>query len=199
NVFVNETEYMYPQNTTNEWKCANNMLRDLHNLVFGGAEVVMPIIHVCKQLGESSSYTSNTDGYAIMRCNLPQQYGLAPGEPGNEGMISYGSFGENAWNYNAYRLLGDNLPVGAIRVGGEPTLATNGIGVAAYMAGGKLKLFIVNRNAGVAAVTVSLGTTKTMTGKHYDLSHAGDALASKGGSTITFVLPAYSGQCWSEV
>ncbi|EPY5184668.1 TPA: hypothetical protein L9L06_001590, partial [Klebsiella pneumoniae] len=157
------------------------------------------IIHVCKQLGESSSYTSNTDGYAIMRCNLPQQYGLAPGEPGNEGMISYGSFGENAWNYNAYRLLGDNLPVGAIRVGGEPTLATNGIGVAAYMAGGKLKLFIVNRNAGVAAVTVSLGTTKTMTGKHYDLSHAGDALASKGGSTITFVLPAYSGQCWSEV
>ncbi|UDD15222.1 hypothetical protein LGM15_06940 [Klebsiella pneumoniae] len=199
NVFVNETEYMYPQNTTNEWKCANNMLRDLHNLVFGGAEVVMPIIHVCKQLGESSSYTSNTDGYAIMRCNLPQQYGLAPGDTGNEGMISYGSFGTNAWNYNAYRLLGDNLPVGAIRVGGEPTLSTNGIGVAAYMAGGKLKLFIVNRNAGVAAITVSLGASKTMTGRHYDLSHAGDALASKGGSTITFVLPAYSGQCWSEV
>ncbi|HHL3406807.1 TPA: hypothetical protein ACQ5TQ_001192 [Klebsiella pneumoniae] len=199
NVFVNETEYMYPENSSNAWKCANNMLRDVHNLTFGGAEVVMPIIHLCKQLGESTSYTSNTDGYAIMRCNLPQQYGLAPGETGNEGMISYGAFGENAWNYNAYRLLGDNLPVGAIRVGGEPTLSTNGIGVAAYMAGGKLKLFLVNRNAGAAAITVPLGASKTLTGRHYDLSHAGDALASKGGSTITFVLPAYSGQCWSEV
>ncbi|MDL4444854.1 hypothetical protein QRZ53_09425 [Klebsiella michiganensis] len=30
NVFVNETEYMYPQNSSNAWKCANNMLRDLH-------------------------------------------------------------------------------------------------------------------------------------------------------------------------
>ncbi|HID2999335.1 TPA: hypothetical protein ACXF9B_002043 [Klebsiella pneumoniae] len=199
NVFVNETEYMNPQNTTNEWKCANNMLRDLHNLVFGGAEVVMPIIHICKQLGEGSSYTSNTDGYAIMRCNLPQQYGIAPGETGNESMISYGAFGTNPWNYNAYRLLGDNLPVGAIRVGGEPTLSTNGIGVAAYMAGGKLKLFIVNRNSGVAAITVSLGAIKELSGKHYDLKHAGDKLSDKSGENITFVLPAYSGQCWSEV
>ncbi len=198
NVFVNETEYMYPQNSSNAWKCANNMLRDLHNLTFGGAEVVMPIIHVCKQLGESSSYTSNTDGYAIMKCNLQQQYGIAPGQEGNEDMLGYGTFGENAWNYNAYRLIGDNLPVGAIRVGGQPTISTAGIGVAAFRAGGKLKLFLVNRNASVAAITVSLGTAKTLTGRHYDLSHTGDVLASRGGSTITFVLPAYSGQCWSE-
>ncbi|HIF6292037.1 TPA: hypothetical protein ACX3LP_005776, partial [Raoultella ornithinolytica] len=40
NAFVNETEYMNPGNFTNAWKCANNMLRDLHNLTFGGAEVV---------------------------------------------------------------------------------------------------------------------------------------------------------------
>lgn len=199
NVFVNETEYMYPQNSSNAWKCANNMLRDLHNLTFGGAEVVMPIIHICKQLGESSSYTSNTDGYAIMKCNLQQQYGISPGQAGNEDMLGHGTFGENAWNYNAYRLTGDNLPVGAIRVGGQPTISTSGIGVAAFRAGGKLKLFLVNRNASVAAITVSLGTAKTLTGRHYDLSHAGDALTSRAGSTITFVLPAYSGQCWSEV
>ncbi|EPY1487654.1 hypothetical protein ACW9S0_001447, partial [Klebsiella michiganensis] len=199
NVFVNETEYMYPQNSSNAWKCANNMLRDLHNLTFGGAEVVMPIIHVCKQLGESSSYTSNTDGYAIMKCNLQQQYGITPGQEGNKDMLGYGTFGENAWNYNAYRLTGDNLPVGAIRVGGKPKISTAGIGVAVFRAGGKLKLFLVNRNSGVAAVTISLGVAKTLAGRHYDLSHAGDALTSKTGSTITFALPAYSGQCWSEV
>ncbi|HCI6284274.1 hypothetical protein PU656_20220 [Klebsiella pneumoniae] len=199
NVFVNETEYMYPQNSSNAWKCANNMLRDLHNLTFGGAEVVMPIIHVCKQLGESSSYTSNTDGYAIMKCNLQQQYGITPGQEGNKDMLGYGTFGENAWNYNAYRLTGDNLPVGAIRVGGQPTISTAGIGVAAFRAGGKLKLFLVNRNSGVAAVTISFGEAKNLSGRHYDISHAGDALTSKTGSTITFVLPAYSGQCWTEV
>ena len=199
NVFVNETEYMYPQNSSNAWKCANNMLRDLHNLTFGGAEVVMPIIHVCKQLGESSSYTSNTDGYAIMKCNLQQQYGITPGQEGNKDMLGYGTFGENAWNYNAYRLTGDNLPVGAIRVGGQPTISTAGIGVAVFRAGGKLKLFLVNRNSGVAAVTISLGVAKTLVGRHYDLSHAGDALTSRTGSSITFVIPAYSGQCWSEV
>ncbi|HGF5556394.1 TPA: hypothetical protein ACF210_001325 [Klebsiella quasipneumoniae subsp. similipneumoniae] len=198
NVFVNETEYMYPQNSSNAWKCANNMLRDIHNLTFGGAEVVMPIIHVCKQLGESSSYTSNTDGYAIMKCNLQQQYGITPGQEGNKDMLGYGTFGENAWNYNAYRLTGDNLPVGAIRVGGQPTISTAGIGVAAFRAGGKLKLFLVNRNSGVAAVTISLGEAKTLVGRHYDLSHAGDALTSRTGSSITFVIPAYSGQCWSE-
>ncbi|HDZ1178446.1 TPA: hypothetical protein RRU41_003553, partial [Klebsiella pneumoniae] len=162
NVFVNETEYMYPQNSSNAWKCANNMLRDLHNLTFGGAEVVMPIIHVCKQLGESSSYTSNTDGYAIMKCNLQQQYGITPGQEGNKDMLGYGTFGENAWNYNAYRLTGDNLPVGAIRVGGQPTISTAGIGVAAFRAGGKLKLFLVNRNSGVAAVTISFGEAKNL-------------------------------------
>ncbi|MFM8098598.1 hypothetical protein PU656_22010 [Klebsiella pneumoniae] len=198
NVFVNETEYMRPENSSNAWKCANNMLRDVHNLTFGGAEVVMPVIHLCKQLGESTSYTSNTDGYAIMRCNLPQKYGVAPGASGNEDFIGYGGFGENAWNYNAYRLTADNLPVGSIRVGGQPTISTAGIGVAAFRAGGKLKLFLVNRNAGAAAITVSLGAAKTLTGRHYDLSHAGDALTSRTGSAITFVLPAYSGQCWSE-
>lgn len=198
NVFVNETEYMYPQNSSNAWKCANNMLRDLHNLTFGGAEVVMPIIHVCKQLGESSSYTSNTDGYAIMKCNLQQEYGITPGQEGNKDMLGYGTFGENAWNYNAYRLTGDNLPVGAIRVGGQPTISTAGIGIAVFRAGGKLKIFLVNRNSGVAAVTISLGVAKTLVGRHYDLSHAGDALTSRTGNSITFVIPAYSGQCWSE-
>ncbi|PLL29422.1 hypothetical protein CWN50_24250, partial [Klebsiella michiganensis] len=192
-------EYMNPGNFTNAWKCANNMLRDLHNLTFGGAEVVMPLIHLCKQLGESSSSTSNTDGYAIMRCNLPQEYGIAPGQEGNEGMLGYGTFGANAWNYNAYRLIGDNLPVGAIRVGGLPTISVAGIGVSAFMSGGKLKLFLVNRKDGVTAITVNLGTAKTLTGRHYDLTHAGDSLSSRSGSTITFVLPAYSGQCWSEV
>ncbi|MFP8639831.1 hypothetical protein, partial [Klebsiella michiganensis] len=90
------------------------------------------------------------------------------------------------------------LPVGSIRVGGQPTISAAGIGVAAFRAGGKIKLFLVNRNAGAAAITVSLGTAKTLAGRHYDLSHAGDALTSRTGSTITFVLPAYSGQCWSE-
>lgn len=199
NVFVNETEYMYPQNTSNDWKCANNMLRDLHNLVFGGAEVSMPVIHLCKQLGESTSYTSNTDGYAIMKCNLPVPYGVAPGSAGNEAKVNYGTFGVNEWNYNAHRLLADNLPVGSLRVGGEPAISTAGIGIAAFMVGGKLKLFLVNRNSGAAAITVSLGAFKRMRGKHYDLSHAGDSLSDKSGSDITFVLPAYCGQCWAEI
>ncbi|MCG5605702.1 hypothetical protein, partial [Klebsiella pneumoniae] len=152
-----------------------------------------------KQLGESSSYTSNTDGYAIMKCNLQQEYGIAPGQEGNKDMLGFGIFGENAWNYNAYRFTADNLPVGAIRVGGQPTISVAGIGVAAFRAGGKLKLFLVNRNSGIAAITISTGESKTLAGRHYDLSHAGDKLSSKTGSTITFALPAYSGQCWAEV
>ncbi len=56
-----------------------------------------------------------------------------------------------------------------------------------------------NRNSGVAAVTISIGVVKTLVGRHYDLSYAGDTLTSRTGSAITFVIPAYSGQCWSEV
>lgn len=199
NVFVNETEYMNPENSGNEWKAANNMLRDVHNLVFGGAEVVMPIIHICKQLGESSSYTSNTDGYALFSANLPSEFGIPPGSNGNEKLLGYGSFSANPWNYNAFKLVGDNLEVGAINVTGSISISVAGIGIAAFISSGKLKLFLVNRNNSIAKISVTLPRWVKLSGKAYNIRDCGVSCGATQGDILSINVPAYTGQCWIEV
>lgn len=198
-VWTNENEYFTPADKSNAWKCANNMLRDVNNQVYGNSELTMPIIHLMKQIGASGA-TSNTSGYGLMEVNLQVPYGIAPGAAGNPApSLDYQTFRPIPHNYNSHLLYGENLPIGAVRVGGVPTISMQGVGLALYTYGGKLYLFVVNRNAFYTAISVVLGDSKTLSGKRYNINEAGTPTGVLTGSTLTFNVPPLSGECWIEL
>ena len=197
NAWTNETEYFSTVESTPEWRCANNMLRDLHNVVYGSAPMNMPIIHLCKQIGASGA-ESNTDGYGLFKARLPAPFSQSPATTGDSDPgIGYGEFAPVVANYNAYRMFADNLPVGAVRVGGAPTLPRS-IGFAAFTFGGKLTIFVVNRNQYDRQISIPLSSSKTLVGKLYRLSDIGTDIGSTAGATLAVTMPRYSAQVWIE-
>lgn len=196
NLWTNENEY-FNTSASAQFRCANNMLRDLHNLVYGRAPCVMPIIHMVKQLGQSSA-DSNTEGYGLLKARLPAPYGQAPGSAGDtDPGIDYGTFGVVAANYNSWLLVGENVTVGAVRVGGTPALP-GGIGFAAFLYAGKMLYLVVNRNSYAVTVSVPLGSTQTLAGKRYNATTAGVSIGSVTQSIFNVTVPAYSGEAWSQ-
>lgn len=195
-LWANEVEYFTVPSDPN-WQCANNMLRNLNGLVYGSAPCVMPIIHMVKQLGQQSA-TSNTDGYGLMKMRLPAPYGQDPSTPGDpDPTIGYGQFAPVTANYNSYLLVADNVPVGAVRFGGAPSLPY-GVGFAAFTSGGKTILLMANRNASSVTLNIPLTASKTMNGKAYSMTQAGASAGTQTGSTLQVTLAAYSGQAWVE-
>lgn len=55
-----------------------------------------------------------------------------------------------------------------------------------------------SNNAWVSSSHFINGLAKILTGRRYDLLHAWYALKSSAKGSIAFVIPTYSGQCWSE-
>lgn len=197
--FINEFEYFTPGDHTDQWRCANSMLKMVYELRYLQAPVVMPIIHVAKQLGQSSS-ESNTIGYALAKVRLPAPYGEDPSTPGDsDPAINYGEFGFVAPNYNAWRFIADNVPHGSVRRTISGTAPSN-IGITALTKpDGKLVLLLANRTASAADVTLDLSASAILSGKRYDYQSAGAALPRKGGAICTFSLQPYSGEAWAEV
>lgn len=198
NCWVNETEYFTPSGSTDEWKTANNMLRDVFNLAYGNAPVSMPIIHIAKQIGATGS-NSNTSGYALVECNLPSTYGAAPGASTNQQpSLGYGNFRPVRHNYNAHRFLADNLPVGAVRVGGEPAGLPQGVGFVAFTKDGQLRIFMVNRNASAVRLSLTLPSAMTLDGLLYNYERAGSAIGSVSGESVVIDVPALSGVVYKQ-
>lgn len=195
NVFINEYEYFDVSFGTDEFRCSNNMLRLINEAVYGGAKVLHPVIHICKPLGQSLAST-NTTGYCLFAANLNGSYGVDPAASANTYALAKGSVMPNTWAYNSWSMF-KNLPVGAYLVGDYSKKIT-GAGWCAYKYNGKLYLFFANNSADTVSISIDFGGSKTFKGKAYSMVYYGDTIKDKTGSTIEFVIPAYSGQCWTE-
>lgn len=198
NVFINEYEYFLPEQYPHRFKCANNMLVYISGLLYSDARVIMPIIHVCKQLGAASSST-NTDGYALVKCNLQKPYGFGVTDPKNAQGLYYGTYAPVTHNYNAWQFIADNLPIGAVRVGNVGVTKVPRCNHVVYKFEGKLYVFIVNSSDSAINVSLDFSANKNFYGKYYDVDSCGTTLKPKSGKTIVFIIPAYSGQAWVEV
>ncbi|SFA91769.1 hypothetical protein SAMN05216312_102229 [Cohnella sp. OV330] len=196
NVFINEYEYFSTTFGTDDFRCSNNMLHLINEAVYGGAQVLHPVIHICKPLGQTSSDT-NTSGYSLFAANLSGNYGVPPFSGTNTYGLNKGAVSPNTWAYNSWAMFGDNLPVGAYLLGDYSKTIQNA-GWCAYKYGGKLYLFFANNSAEDVSISISFGASKTFKGKAYSMKYVGDAMKNKMGDTIKFVIPAYSGQSWIE-
>lgn len=199
NVFINEFEYFLPEQYSDDFKFANTVLYLINNAVYGGAKVFMPIIHVCKQLGATDRAT-NTKGYALVQCNLQQQYGVSPADNENNSYNqNYGTFVPVAHNYNAWKVFSDNLPVGAMRVGGETKVSANRVGYVAYKFNGKLIVFAANNQNNAVDLVLTFNSSKSFECKQYSRNELAAALKPKAGSTITLTLPSKCAQVLIEI
>ena len=197
NVFINEYEYFNAfAGDTDEFRCSNNMLRMINEFVYGGAKIIHPVIHLCKPLGQTASST-NTKGYCLYAVNLKGEYGKELTDSTNPDGIPKGSFTKNPTMYNSWAIIKNNLPIGAYLIGSYTNVADN-IGYCAFKYHGKVYVFLANNGTDKKSIILTFGNEKSFSGKYYDLNNTDLPLAEKQGTTIEFVLPPYSGQCWIE-
>lgn len=181
NVFTCEYEY-FSDVVEDARRCGNNMNRLAYELVYGGAKVIMPIIHICKPSGQDLSDT-NTKGYCLYAVDMKE-----------------GSYTPNDWAYRSWKMFNDNLPIGAEILGGYECGSYTGFVVARH--NGKLIIFMSMGYDGYGErgteINLTFSTEKTFTGKAYSLEYCGDKVQSKTGTTITFKVPPCAGIVWTE-
>lgn len=179
NVFINEYEYFSTSSRTNEFRCANNMIHLIDEMVYGGAEVLHPIIHICKPTGQSASST-NTSGYCLYAVDM-----------------SDGSYMVNTWAYNSWKMFNDNLLIGSQLVT-DFTVDVTDVGFMATLKDGKLRLFMANCSNNLTEINIEFDALKKFSGKLYNLENIGTVQADISGSSIIFTIPAYSGLVYIE-
>lgn len=173
NVFMCEYEY-FGSSKTNEFRCANNIVRMICELAYRKARITMPIIHICKPTGQSSAQT-NTAGYCVYAVDM-----------------ATGNYTVNPWAYNSWKMINDNLPVGAeLYQGGDGGI--NFAGYVIFKKDGKTYLLLGNYASVSSRFTFEFDGTFEFTGKQYDLTHVGSSLPTKSGASITFEVPSYTG------
>lgn len=178
NVFTCEYEY-FSDVVADDYRIGNNMDRLCYELTFGGAKVIMPIIHICKPTGQDLSDT-NTRGYCLYAADM-----------------SDGSYTTNDWAYRSWKMFNDNLPVDAEILTAKSTAGYTGLVIARH--NGKLILFMSHGSYGDAAqIVLTFDSEKTFTGKAYSLEYCGDKVQSKTGKEISFKVPAHAGIVWHE-
>lgn len=198
NVFCNEYEYFTSgfEGDTDDFRCSNNMLHLINELVYGEAKVLHPVIHVCKPIGQSD-YTTNTKGYSMYAVNLKNDYGIETTDSKNTEKLLKGTYYTNSTMYNSWKMFNDNLPINSYVVGGYSNTVENG-GYVVLKHGGKLYIFLANNGSEDIKISLTFNKEKYFKGKFYDKLHVGDKISDKSGSKIDFIVPAYSGQCWIE-
>jgi len=178
NKFICEYEYF---NTTfsEQMACANNIVRMIFELVYGKAKIIMPLIHICKPTGQTSS-TTNTKGYCIYAVNM-----------------SDGSYSVNAWAYNSWKMFNDNLPIGAEFIrGGDGGLSN--AGYVEFEKDGKKVVLLGNYSDSSQNITLEFESSKLFTGKLYSVNSLGVFQPEVSGALIQFMIPAYSGLVYTE-
>ena len=198
NVFCNEYEYFGNNfdGDTNDFRCSNNMLHLINELVYGRAKVLHPVIHICKPIGQTASST-NTKGYCLYAANLKGDYGTDILASTNSNNLAKGTYYTNATMYNSWKMFNDNLPVNSYVVGDYINTVKNG-GYVVLKHSGKLYIFMANNGSEDILITLTFDKNKHLNGKYYDAKCIGKPIESVNGNTINFVVPAYSGQCWIE-
>lgn len=173
NVFICEYEY-FTSAKANDFRCANNIVRMILELVYRKAKVIMPVIHICKPTGQTSAQT-NTVGYCLYAVDM-----------------SDGSYEVNPWTYNSWKMFNDNLPVGAeFYQGGDGGISFAGYAI--FKKDGKSYILMGNYASVSASFTFTFDKSYSFTGKKYDINNVGTTLTSKSGSSVAFDLSAYSG------
>ena len=196
NVFLNEYEYFTTTFGSDEFRCSNNMLRMIFELVYGDAKVLHPVIHLLKPLGQTLLAT-NTKGYCLFETNLNDEYGVSETNEANTNGLAKGTYTKNPTMYNSWELFNKNLPVGAYRVA-RYVNASDNIGYVVYKFSGKLYIFMANNSNSNAKITLTFDKTKKLRGLYYDVNCTDQEIKSKSGTNISFVIPAYSGQFWTD-
>lgn len=179
NVFINEYEYFSTTSRTDEFRCSNNMIHLIDEMVYGGAEVLHPIIHICKPTGQTSSQT-NTTGYCLYAIDMTD-----------------GSYSLNTWAYNSWKMFNDNLPIGS-RLFANYSVDVSDVGFMATYHNDSLRLFMANSSDSEKTFTINFGNQKSFIGKLYNLSNLGTSVSNVSGQSITFTIPAYSGLVYIE-
>lgn len=197
NVFNNEFEYFSPTATDNNYKFGNTVLAMINNIVHGGAKVLAPLIHIFKQLGQTSAQT-NTDGYALLQCNLPGEYGVEPNNAANPLKLEKGTYGPVSHNYNAYKMFADNLPIGSVRIGNVLSNPIDDVSYVCYRHQGRLFVFIINRKATYTKVELTFGRNIRFSKKRYSMYELGIKLPDSIGTTSSSVVAPWSGEVWIE-
>ena len=193
NVFINEYEY-FTSNKTDEFRCSNNMLRLIFELIYGEAQVLHPVIHIFKPIGQTLSAT-NTRGYCLLQCNLNGEYGY---DLSSDITLNKGTFSENKSMFNSWGLFGDNLPIGSYVIGNYNQTQTS-LGWCALKFNNKLYIFMANSGTSTnGIIKLTFSETKKFSGKCYSMNYYGEKMASKSGSTIEFLIPPSTGIVWIE-
>lgn len=196
NVFINEYEYFSTTYGTDEFRCSNNMLRMINELIYGGAKVLHPVIHICKPLGQSLSST-NTKGYCLFETNLNGEYGVDIDNSKNTNALAKGTFTPNKTMWNSWSLFADNLPIGSYMVG-DYSVQSDNIGYVVFKNQNKLYIFMANNSSENTSIKLTFDSRKEFEGKLYNIDNCGAKIKNKRGTTIEFKLSGYSGQCWIE-
>ena len=179
NVFTCEYEY-FTDARGNDYRCSNNIVRMILELALGKAKVIMPIIHICKPTGQTSTQT-NTKGYCLYAVDMES-----------------GNYTTNTWAYNSWKMFNDNLPIGAELVtGGDGGL--NKAGYAHFEYEGKTYLFLGNFSDVAQNISVGFSKALSLNGKLYNMTNLGTETESVSGSSITFTIPAYSGLVYASI
>lgn len=196
--FVNEFEYFTPGDYTDDFRCSNTMLQMVHSLAYLNAPVVMPIIHLAKPLGQLSQ-ANNTLGYGLVKARLPDPFGEDPTTTGDEAPnVGYGAWDKIAPNWNAGKMVLDNIVAGSVVRQLTGGVQSDGAGWVSFTtAGGKRGALIVNRSSKALRTQLTLGGA-TLNGKRYNAVNEGAALGSVVATAAKIVVPAYSGEAWVE-
>lgn len=193
NVFINEYEYFTSQKT-DEFRCGNNMIRLIFELIYGEAQVLHPVIHIFKPIGQTLSAT-NTKGYCLLQCNLNGEYGY---DLSSDVTLNKGTFSENKTMFNSWGLFGDNLPIGSYVIGNYNQTQTS-LGWCALKFNDKLYIFMANSGLSTnGIIKLTFSEAKKFSGKCYSMNYYGEKMASKSGSTIEFLIPPSTGIVWIE-
>ncbi len=178
NVFNCEYEY-FSDAVDDSKRCGHNLIRLAFELNQGGAKALLPIIHICKPIGQSS-YDTNTRGYCLYAVDM-----------------SDGSLTDNTWAYRSWRMYNDNLPNGAQLIRASQGSYT-GL-VIAKKPNGKLVILMSNAySSGASQIVLTFSSQKTFKGKAYSMEYNGRAVQAKTGTTISFKVPTYTGVAWIE-
>ena len=179
NVFINEYEYFDPDNVGDDnFKCSNSMVHLIDEMVYGKAEVLHPIIHICKPTGQSATST-NTKGYCLYQVDMND-----------------GSYTVNTWAYNSWKMFNDNLPIGAKLVKNY-FVDVVGIGFMTLIKNEKLYVFVANSTSEAKTLNLGFFGNKTFDCKLYNMSNLGSVIAQSD-NIGTLTIPAYSGICCIE-
>lgn len=179
NVFICEYEYFGDTNMsfhTPAFRCANNMLRFIYEIVYRKARVLMPVIHICKPKGQTS-FDTNTSGYCMYAVDM-----------------SSGETEVNPWSYNSWKFINDNLPIGSALIDGGD-FGMDGVGYMMMEKDGNRILFLANNTEEQKMVNLNLDSD--MHGKMYSASSIGVDFGMIGKGNAEITIPAYSGIVYS--